>query len=483
MTETTRRLARGAGWLYGHRWIERLADFALVIVLARLLSPHDFGLVAIATSFVAVVEGLAAFDVHTALIRTRDEHRSLFDTAWTLSVLRGLLAGGAMAGVAWLLDDERTRNVLLALALGPLVNGLVNPRFVTFERGLVYSRVAAATLGAKAASVAVTLAVAFAVQSYWALVAGVLAGALASTVLSYALVPYRPSFTLARARELFAFSGWLSLATITSTLAMETDRLIVGRLVGVADAGLYFMAQRIGVLPTRELISPLQRMVFPSFAEAVHDRERLRRGVVESINVFGSLSLPAGVGFALVASDFVPVVLGAQWTAVTPLVQVLVPYLGVRATLTMAWPCAMALGMVRPLFWVSVLYALVHLPVFIGGTALFGLPGAIWSIVLAGILYTYLNAWLLRRTLAITMREILGQLRRPALATLAMLAAVIAVRSLLPVAIAPRAGSWTGLLLTALVGGAAHVAATWALWRMDGRPAGIEQRVVQVLDR
>lgn len=483
MTETTRRFARGAGWLYGHRWIERLADFALVLVLARLLSPHDFGLVAIATSFVAVVEGLAAFDVHKALIRTREGHRSLFDTAWTLSVLRGLLSCGAMAAVAWLLDDERTRDVLLALSVGPLVNGLGNPRFVTFERGLVYSRVAAATLGAKAVSVAVTLAVAFAVHSYWALVAGVLAGALASTVLSFALVPYRPSLTLARAPELFAFSGWLSLATITSTLAMETDRLIVGRLVGVAEAGLYFMTQRIGVLPTRELVSPLQRMVFPSFAEVAHDRERLRRGVIESVNVFGSLSLPAGVGFALLAPDFVPVVLGAQWIAITPLVQILVPYLGVRATLTMAWPCAMALGLVRQLFWVSFLYALVHLPVFIGGTALFGLRGAIWSIVLAGILYTYLNLWLLRRALAITTREILGQLRRPAFATLAMLGAVIAVRAMLPVAIVPRSGSWNGLLLTGLVGGIAYLAATWALWRVDGRPSGLEQRIVQLLEK
>jgi PST family polysaccharide transporter len=483
VSDTTRRFARGAGWLYAHRWIERLADFALVVVLARLLSPHDFGLVAIATSFVAVVEGLAAFDVHKALIRTREEHRSLFDTAWTLSLLRGLLSACTMAAIALLLDDQRTRDVLLALAAAPILNGLVNPRFATFERGLVYSRVAAATLGAKAASVAVTLAIAVAFQNYWALVAGVLVGALAATALSYALLPYRPSFTLVRAHELFAFSGWLTLATVTSTLAMETDRLIVGRLVGIADAGLYFMTQRIGVVPTRELISPLQRMMFPSFAELVHDRERLRRGVVESVNVFGSLSLPAGVGFALIAPDVVPVVLGAQWTAITPLVQVLVPYLGVRATLTMAWPCAMALGVVRTLFWVSLVYALVHLPVFVAGTALFGLRGAIWSIVLAGILYTYLNAWLLRRTLAITMREILGQLRRPALATLAMFAAVLLVRAALPSSIAPPPGGWSGVLLTTIVGAAAHLAATWALWRVEGRPPGIEQRVVQVLVR
>jgi PST family polysaccharide transporter len=77
---------------------------------------------------------------------------------------------------------------------------------------------------------------------------------------------------------------------------------------------------------------------------------------------------------------------------------VLVPYLGVRATLSMTWPCAMALGRVRLLFWVCFVYALVHLPVFIAGTVIFGLKGAIWSIVAAGVFYTYLNVLLLKKT-------------------------------------------------------------------------------------
>lgn len=88
MSDTARRVATGAGWLYGYRWIERLLDFVSIVVLARILAPEDFGLVAIAASFVAIIEGLSAFDVNKALIRTRDEHRSLYDSAWTLSALR-----------------------------------------------------------------------------------------------------------------------------------------------------------------------------------------------------------------------------------------------------------------------------------------------------------------------------------------------------------------------------------------------------------
>ena len=480
MTEATRRFARGAGWLYGYRSLERLLDFLAIVVLARILSPEDFGLVAIAASFVTIIEGLAAFDVNRALIRIRDEARELYDSAWTLSLLRGLLAAAVMLAIAPLLTDGRIAAVMCALAASPILSGLANPRFVTFERDLVYSRLALLTLGARIGAFSVTVAVAVLTRSYWALVVGMLAGALVGLALSYLLRPFRPRFSLARFADIFGFSGWLSLTTIVTTLSMQTDKLIVGRLLGVADAGLYFMTQRVGVLPTRELISPLQRALFPSFSELAEERERLRRVVRESVNVLGSLSLPAGGGFALVADDFVPLVLGEQWTAIVPLLTVLVPYLGLRATLSTALPCVMALGRTRLLFRVSLLYALVHLPAFVGGTAAFGLTGSIWSIVGAGVLYSYLNAWMLRRTLGIGLAEILVQLRRPLGATLLMAGAVLAVAAAVPTAPASVGGSWLSLASRVAAGGLVYCGALYALWRLEGRPEGIERRLLQL---
>ena len=483
MTGMARRVAVGAGWLYAYRWLERALDFAAIVILARILSPDDFGLVAIAASIVAIVEGLAAFDVGKALIRRPEEGRQLYDSAWTLAALRGLVSALCMVAISPLPTDPRISAVILALALSPLLAGLSNPRFVLFERELVYSKLAVLTLGAKLVSVGVTLGLALLYRSYWALVVGMIAGTAMSLILSYALRPYRPRLSLARFRHIFGFSGWLSLTSIVTTLSMETDKLIVGRWLGVADAGRYYMTQRVGVLPTRELVSPLQRILFPSFSELIGDRPRLRRAVRESINVLASLSLPAGCGFALVADDFVPLVLGEQWTAIVPLLQVLVPYLGLRATLSMALPCVMALGRVRLLFWVSFGYALVHVPAFIAGTVLFGLEGAIWSIVLAGALYSYLNAWLLRRALGITSGEILLQLRRPLVASAMMVAAVLTAGALGPAGPDPAAGSWISLAIEVGAGAGVFSGAVFALWRLEGRPPGIERRLFQLFSR
>ncbi|MDH4063517.1 MAG: oligosaccharide flippase family protein, partial [Acidobacteriota bacterium] len=149
MSGTTRRFVTGAGWVYAYRWLERLLDFLAIVVLARLLAPDDFGLVAIAASVTTIVEGLSAFDVDKALIRSRDDDRALYDTAWTLSMLRGLVAALAMWAVAPWVADAGMAAVLRVLALVPVLNGLRNPRFVTFERDLVYSRLAVLTIAAK----------------------------------------------------------------------------------------------------------------------------------------------------------------------------------------------------------------------------------------------------------------------------------------------------------------------------------------------
>ena len=291
--------------------------------------------------------------------------------------------------------------------------------------------------------------------------------------------PQRPRWTLSRAKDIFAFSGWMSLTTLVTTLAMETDKIIIGRLISVADAGLYFMTQRSGALPTREIISPLQRILFPSFSEIAGDRRRLRRVVTESINVLGSLSLPAGCGFALVAAEVVPLALGVKWTPIVPLLMVLVPFLGFRGTLSTALPCVMALNETRMLFQVSVVYALVHIPLFVAGTVYYGLMGAVGSIVLAGFFYTYLNAWMLHRTLGITVMDILRALRRPLVATALMVLAVWALP--LPSEPTETLGQVLNLVVKVTMGVVVFGVAQLGQWQLEGRPSGIEQRFLQVL--
>jgi PST family polysaccharide transporter len=148
----------------------------------------------------------------------------------------------------------------------------------------------------------------------------------------------------------------------------------------------------------------------------------------------------------------------------------------------MALPCVMALGRTRLLFQVSLVYALVHVPAFIAGTAFFGLQGTFWSLVAAGVFYTWLNAWMLNRTLGIRAGEIVTQLRRPLLAALAMAGAVLTTATLLPAG-TTLLMAWLVMLIKIGVGGVTFCGVLVVLWRLEGKPAGIERRLLQVLER
>jgi hypothetical protein len=131
---------------------------------------------------------------------------------------------------------------------------------------------------------------------------------------------------------------------------------------------------------------------------------------------------------------------------------------------------------------VSLVYALIHIPVFILGTMLYGLQGAIWSIVAAGVLYISLNAWMLYRTLGVTPREILHQLQRPLMASAVMVIVVRGV-SFLPFWHVSPEGSWWSLVSKVVVGGVVYGGVLFAAWRLAGRPPGIERRVLQLAKR
>ena len=241
------------------------------------------------------------------------------------------------------------------------------------------------------------------------------------------------------------------------------------------------MTQRIGVLPTAELVSPLQRLLFPSFSGMTGDPERLRRAVRRSVGVLASLSLPAAFGFALVANDFVPLALGARWSSIAPLLVVLVPFLGLRATLSCARPCVMALGETHLMARVSIVYGMIHFPAFLLGTALYGLEGAIWSIVVAGAFYVWLNAWLLQQTVGVTALGILRELARPLASVGVMVGAVFGLDAALALDLFGEEGSWASLGLKVAVGGLAFLVTQLLLWRAAGRPDGIERRVLELV--
>ena len=171
-----KRMAKGAVWTVLMRLTVRSIGLLSTVVLARLLLPADFGLVVLASMLVGLVELASEFEFGTYLIRTQDIDRTYYDTAWTLSLLRGVLIAVVLAmsapAAADFFAEPRLQNVLYALAITSVIAGLANIGIVDFQKSLNFERDFRLTVQTKVISFAITVLLAVLLRNYWALVIG-----------------------------------------------------------------------------------------------------------------------------------------------------------------------------------------------------------------------------------------------------------------------------------------------------------------------
>jgi len=203
-------MGSGAAWMVLFKLGERSLGIVSILILVRLLSPHDFGFVAMALSFIAMAELLTRVGFDVALIQNQAATDRHYHTAWTCNVLIGLfiflLMLVAAAPITAFYAEPTLFWVVCWLALGPLISGCENIGVVAFRKELRFRSEFAYQMSVKLAGFVVTVPLAFWLRSYWALVAGILASKLVGTVISYFAHPFRPRFSIAGAAALFSFS-------------------------------------------------------------------------------------------------------------------------------------------------------------------------------------------------------------------------------------------------------------------------------------
>lgn len=475
----TARVARGAGWIVAGRAVMGLLGFLNTVIVARLLLPDDFGVVAIGLGAMQILTNVSDIGVSQAVIKFRDAGRDDLDTLFTLSMIRGLIIAAALVGLApaaaAFYGDDRVFWVFCGAALYPLVTGLINPKFFEFERDLDYSKEFIATVIFKLAGVIVSIAVAVLYRSYWAMILGLAANGFVQMLLSYAMRPYRPRLTLISFRKVFGFSGWLAGVGIMSALSNKLDPLIIARAMGATGAGHYFMGMQLAELPTRELAFPASRAIYPGLSELQGEPNRAREAFLKGVEALAAFAMPAAIGFALIARDLIPFLLGENWTDAVPVVEIITPVMGAQMPFLATQFYAMALGATRLVFFRELAFFLVRTPVFIVATIAYGLKGAAAAVAACGVLFIALNLTLYARVSGDALWRPLWRARRSVVASAAMAAAILALRA--SGAIEPLAPLLRVAVEIAL-GASVYLAAHGGLWRLEGQPEGVERSLI-----
>ena len=299
----------------------------IILILARLLEPSDFGLVALATAFVAAVELLTNFRFDVPLIHNQSAPREEYDSAWTLNLLlAGTLAAFLLIlslPAASLFDEPRLTSVICALALASAMDGAQNIGIVNFRKNLEFRKEFTFTTMRKVSSVAVAITTAWLFRSYWALAAGILTSSVVGLAASFAMHAYRPRLSLAASRKLLAFSKWLMVDNLIQFLRTRSSDLLIGKLIGAGSLGLFNLAQETATLAQATITAPINRALLPGYSRLQDDLESLRESYLATVGITTLISVPMAVGIASVAPLLVPLLLGNRWLESIPLIQLL----------------------------------------------------------------------------------------------------------------------------------------------------------------
>lgn len=319
------RASRGTLVTVGAQWSRTALQLVSTVVLARLLAPADFGLLAMVVAIVGLADLLREFGLSGAIVRLRDIDAGLWAAIHRFSLVLGVLAGGLAAAsaplIAALYDEPRLVGLTLALAPLVLVNSVAMPLQAALQRDLRFGTIGLVEVVAAAAGVLAAIVGALLGAGYWSLV--LLPAVTAVVRLELLLVIRRPPLRNARPwrdlRPVVGTGGSIFGVELLNYAARNLDNVLIGRALGAAALGVYTRAYALLMLPISQLNGPLARVGLPVLSRLRDDEEAYRRYVRAAMLVVAYAAIPVFAIAAALAAPLVVVLLGDAWTAAAPI--------------------------------------------------------------------------------------------------------------------------------------------------------------------
>lgn len=325
----TSKVISGSFWVVVSRLARRSVGLISAVILARILSPTDYGLVAVGLLCVSLFRIFTEVGIKPNLIQERDHNADLLSTAWTLEVTRGLVICVVIFFMAPIGADffhqPAATPIIRAMSVIPLLSSIANIKIIYFQRELEFHKQFIYEFSGAVVGIITAVISALILRNAWALVFGQVAAELTLTILSYIFFPELPRITFERhsLRKLYTFGKWVFLGGIVSYFAMEGDKYFVGRLFGVELLGMYKMASMLTRIITDEFGKSITKVFFPAYSKISGDLYKLKSVFLKSYETLLSILAPSCLGLFIIADDFIPVILGNKWLGMIPLLKLL----------------------------------------------------------------------------------------------------------------------------------------------------------------
>jgi len=410
----------GIKWIGVSLAFSQLVRFLTTAVLARLLTPEMFGLVAMASVAIQLISVIREVGIGAAYIQRQDSGpreaiaaNTTFAMSLALNATLFALAWFGAPLIARFFETGELLTVLRAMFVLFIVDAFdVTPSMILQKR-LAFDKIARAEIAAAAVNALIAIGLAVTGAGVWSLVAGQLAARLTRTSLVFGMSRFRPRLQFDRtiARELFDYGRYLWAFTALSAIGGTLDRLILGRGLGAAPLGVYNMALNLSNLPATHISRLVNQITFPSFARMQHDHAELRRALHKTLRHVAMLAVPLAFGMLAVAHDLILTVYGEQWRAAIPLVGVLA-FFGLSLSVSsITGPILKAIGKPQILLYSSLLHHSL-LAVLLLALVRHGVVAIAYAVLVPMLVSAALSYGLIVHYIAFPLKDLLGPLAR-----------------------------------------------------------------------
>ena len=429
------RAVRGGLWLFGLRINQQVLIAVRLVILARLLSPNDFGLMGIALLTMTVLESLTQTGFGLALIQMRERTEEYLDSAWTVEIIRGLVLFGILqllarpAAVFFASPDSELMIRVIGLSL--VFRGFLNIGTIYFRKELEFGKQFAFEFSGRIGDFVVAVAAGLLLRNAWVLVLAYISADFIRMIASYVIHPYRPRLRVERrkARELFDFGKWILGAGALVFCLNRGDKALVGRILGATMLGFYEMAFKLSNLSATEFALVISEVTMPAYSKIQEKTAKLREGYLRVLQIAAFFSIPMAGLIVILAPELTRTFLGEKWLQAVPAMRALALGGALRSLIATTGPVYMAIGKPRIMTKYQFVQLCLLAALIYPFTRQWGISGTATAVAVAAVIPAGL---FLRGVLRITSCPVAPTVRLlgfPAGATLVACTPVLALRS------------------------------------------------------
>lgn len=406
-------------WMTLDIFIQKIISISTFFVLARLLTPEDFGIMSIVLITPPLLNLFLQINFEDALLQQEPDPTPYFNAIWTVNVLRSFaifviifLIGPSLASFFHIQHAE------LAIRLGGLyvlIQGFGNVAQLMFFREINFKKIFIRDMASQITYATISIILALRMHSYWALFWANTGLYTAGSISTYILHEYRPKFSLHfnQLKHLVGYGKWIYGQNIVSQIFSTVEDSIIGRLFGTKEVGLYSKARALAITPVAPLLSLVNKIGFPAYSRIQNSSEKAKDGFMKSLDILMVISIPFFILVLVAAQKLVLSILGPAWVELATLFKIFTFAIVMQIISSISAPLFNAVGYQKFLFKLGISNSFILITLLLVLTPIYGPVGAALAISITNAITSILSFIKLKQIINIKLKEIIKIMQIP----------------------------------------------------------------------